>query len=68
MDFYAAHAQTVARCPSRACLATRIPTACGYPDANREYQLEWNTREVVGESWPSYQFSFRHNHDGTTAR
>ena len=61
-----------ARCPSRACPGIRIPAGVSYPDRNREYQLEWNTREVVGESWPSYRFvrtpTARHNHEGTKAR
>ena len=58
------------------------PDSVTYPDRNREYQLEWNTREVVGESWPSYQFSYpttttarqitkarrRRGREGTTSR
>ena len=63
-----------ARCPSRACRAIPYPGGMSYPDRNREYQLEWNTREVAGESWPSYQFSYPdglnnlHNHEGAKAR
>jgi tetratricopeptide (TPR) repeat protein len=68
MDFYAAHAQTVGPLPFKGMPGYPYPAGVAYPDRNREYQLEWNTREVVGESWPSYQFSFRHNHDDTMAR
>ena len=68
MDFYAAHAQTVGPLPFKGMPGYPYPTGLSYPDRNREYQLEWNTREVVGESWPSYQFSFRHNHDDTMTR
>jgi hypothetical protein len=68
MDFYAAHAQTVGPLPFKGMPGYPYPAGISYPDRNREYQLEWNTREVVGESWPSYKFSYVHNHDGTTAR
>jgi tetratricopeptide (TPR) repeat protein len=71
MDFYAAHAQTVGPLPFKGMPGYPYPDSVSYPDRNREYQFEWNTREVVGESWPSYQFSYSrspHNHDGTKAR
>jgi len=68
MDFYGAHSQTVAPLPFKAMPGYPYPARVGYPDANREYQLEWNTREVASEGSPSYRFSYRHNHDGTTAR
>ena len=71
MDFYAAHAQTVGPLPFKGMPGYPYPTGVSYPDRNREYQLEWNTREVVGESWPSYQFSYPsslHNHEGAKAR
>ncbi len=58
MDFYAAHAQTVGPLPFKGMPGYPYPGNVAYPDRNREYQLEWNTREVVGESWPSYQFSY----------
>jgi Tfp pilus assembly protein PilF len=68
MDFYAAHGQTVGPLPFKGMPGYPYPTSVSYPDRNREYQLEWNTREVVGESWPSYRFSFRHNPDDTMTR
>jgi tetratricopeptide (TPR) repeat protein len=58
MDFYAAHAQTVGPLPFKGMPGYPYPAGVSYPDRNREYQLEWNTREVVGESWPSYRFSY----------
>jgi Flp pilus assembly protein TadD len=58
MDFYAAHAQTVAPLPFRAMGTYPYPASTHYPDANREYLLEWNTREVDAEAWPTYRFSF----------
>ncbi len=58
MDFYAAHAQTVAPLPFKGMPGYPYPSAVRYPDGNREYQLEWNTREVVGESWPTYRFDY----------
>jgi len=63
MDFYAAHAQTVGPLPFKGMPGYPYPQGVTYPDRNREYQLEWNTREVVGESWPTYQFDYRHNHE-----
>ena len=74
MDFYAAHAQTVGPLPFKGMPGYPYPDSVSYPDRNREYQLEWNTREVVGESWPSYRFTFgqspadTHNRDGAKAR
>ena len=57
MDFYAAHAQTVAPLPFK-----QMPgypySGVAYPDRLRDYLLEWNTREVAGESWPSYRFVY----------
>jgi len=74
MDFYAAHAQTVGPLPFKGMPGYPYPDNVAYPDRNREYQLEWNTREVAGESWPSYQFSYPdslhnlHNHEGAKTR
>jgi hypothetical protein len=60
MDFYAAHAQTVAPLPFK-----QMPgypySGVAYPDRLRDYQLEWNTREVAGESWPTYRFDYGAN-------
>ena len=58
MDFYAAHAQTVGPLPFKAMPGYPYGSTAAYPDRHREYQLEWNTREVAGESWPSYRFSY----------
>jgi tetratricopeptide (TPR) repeat protein len=58
MDFYAAHAQTVAPLPFKGMPGYPYPAGIQYPDRHREYQFEWNTREVSGEAWPSYRFSF----------
>jgi Tfp pilus assembly protein PilF len=67
MDFYAAHAQTVAPLPFKQMSGYPYPGGTTYPDRHREYLLEWNTREVAGEGWPTYRFSYD-DHDGTTAR
>ena len=58
MDFYAAHAQTVAPLPFKSMPGYPYPADVAYPDRNRDYQLEWNTREVADEGWPSYRFSY----------
>ena len=59
MDFYAAHAQTVGPLPFRA--MGRYPYGEGmrYPAQNHEYLLEWNTRLVDAEGWPSYRLDYR---------
>ena len=67
MDFHAAHAQTVGPLPFKGMPAYPYPSTVRYPDRNREYQLEWNTREVVGESWPTYRFSYDADREGTKA-
>jgi hypothetical protein len=59
MDFYAAHAQTVAPLPFRDMRTYPYPSTMRYPDRNRDYLLEWNTREVGAEGWPSYRFDFK---------
>jgi len=59
MDFYAAHAQTVTPLPFRAMGTYPYPETIRYPEGNREYLLEWNTREVGAEAWPSYRFAFK---------
>jgi hypothetical protein len=59
MDFYAAHAQTVAPLPFRAMRTYPYPATARYPDGNSDYLLEWNTREVATEGWPTYRFEFR---------
>jgi hypothetical protein len=58
MDFYAAHAQTVAPLPFKQMPGYPYPDGLAYPDRHRDYQLEWNTREVAGESWPTYRFDY----------
>ena len=58
MDFWGAFAQTVAPLPFRAMPSYPYPSATAYPDRNREYQLEWNTREVTGEAPASYRFDY----------
>lgn len=58
MDFYAAHAQTVAPLPFKGMPGYPYPDDVSYPDAHREYLLEWNTREVSAEAWPTYRFKF----------
>ena len=65
MDFYASHAQTVAPLPFKGMPGYPYPAPVAYPDRHREYLLDWNTREVSGESWPSYRFRWRT--DGTPA-
>ena len=59
MDFYASHAQTVAPLPFKDMPGYPYPAPVAYPDRHRDYLLDWNTREVIGESWPSYQFRWR---------
>jgi tetratricopeptide (TPR) repeat protein len=63
MDFYAAHAQTVAPLPFKRMPGYPYPDGAAYPDRLRNYLLEWNTREVAGEGWPTYRFDY-----GTRAR
>jgi Tfp pilus assembly protein PilF len=58
MDFYAAHAQTVAPLPFKQMTGYPYPAATPYPDRHRDYLLEWNTREVAGEGWPTYRFRY----------
>ncbi|HZA37152.1 MAG TPA: CRTAC1 family protein, partial [Vicinamibacterales bacterium] len=59
MDFYAAHAQTVSPLPFREMRTYPYPASKRYPERNRDYLLEWNTREVGAEGWPTYRFDFR---------
>lgn len=59
MDFYAAHAQTVAPLPFKGMPGYPYPDAVRYPDRHLEYLLEWNTREVAAEGWPSYRFDHK---------
>jgi Tfp pilus assembly protein PilF len=59
MDFYAAHAQTVTPLPFAAMGSYPYPDTVSYPERNHEYLLEWNTREVRRESWPSYRLEYR---------
>jgi hypothetical protein len=58
MDFYAAHAQTVSPLPFREMRTYPYPATKRYPERNRDYLLEWNTREVGAEGWPTYRFDF----------
>jgi hypothetical protein len=55
MDFYAAHAQTVTPLPFAAMSRYPYPAGVTYPARNHDYLLEWNTRHVEVESWPSYR-------------
>jgi Flp pilus assembly protein TadD len=59
MDFYGAYAQTVAPLPFGAMKTYPYASDLRYPRANSEYLLEWNTREVSSEAWPSYRLEFR---------
>jgi Tfp pilus assembly protein PilF len=59
MDFYAAHAQTVTPLPFRDMRTYPYPATTRYPEGNRDYLLDWNTREVGTEGWPTYRFDFR---------
>ena len=58
MDFWGAFAQTVTPLPFRAMPSYPYPATTAYPDGNREYQLEWNTREIGDESPASYRFQY----------
>jgi tetratricopeptide (TPR) repeat protein len=58
MDFYGAYSQTVAPLPFRGMPNYPYPASMSYPDAHRDYQLEWNTREVSDENTASYRFDF----------
>jgi FG-GAP-like repeat/ASPIC and UnbV len=58
MDFYGAFSQTVAPLPFRQMPGYPYPSTVAYPDAHREYQLEWNTREVSDENAASYRFDY----------
>jgi Tfp pilus assembly protein PilF len=64
MDFYAAHAQTVAPLPFKQMGGYPYGAGAAFPDRHRDYLLEWNTREVTGEGWPSYRFDYG-GHGGT---
>jgi hypothetical protein len=59
MDFWGAFAQTVTPLPFKAMSSYPYPSATAYPDQNREYQLEWNTREVTDEAQASYRFDYK---------
>jgi hypothetical protein len=59
MDFYAAHAQSVAPLPFSDMGRYPYPANVRYPAKNHEYLLEWNTRIVDSESWPSYRLEYR---------
>jgi tetratricopeptide (TPR) repeat protein len=55
MDFYAAHAQTVTPLPFAAMGSYPYPSDTQYPQRNQSYLLDWNTRQVESEAWPSYK-------------
>jgi tetratricopeptide (TPR) repeat protein len=55
MDFYGAYAQTVTPLPFAAMKTYPYAASRSYPSVNDNYLLEWNTREVATESWPSYR-------------
>jgi hypothetical protein len=58
MDFYGAFSQTVTPLPFRRMPGYPYPASVSYPDVNRQYQLEWNTREISDESAASYRFDY----------
>jgi hypothetical protein len=58
MDFYAAFAQTVTPLPFSTMGTYPYPATTHYPDALADYLLDWNTREVATESWPSYRTDY----------
>jgi len=55
MDFYGAYAQTVTPLPFAGMKTYPYAASRSYPAANDSYLLEWNTREVSTEAWPSYR-------------
>jgi hypothetical protein len=59
MDFYAAHGQTVTPLPFRDMGTYPYGPTVRYPEQHDEYLLEWNTRLVNAESWPSYRTEYR---------
>ena len=58
MDFYGAYAQTVTPLPFSTMGSYPYAASRRYPDALSDYLLEWNTREVSNESWPSYRAEY----------
>jgi Tfp pilus assembly protein PilF len=60
MDFYAAHANTVAPLPFHAMGAYPYGPGTAYPldDAHLRYLLQYNTRQVSGQELKSYRFQF----------
>jgi len=58
MDFYGAYAQTVTPLPFSTMGSYPYPATKQYPDSLADYLLEWNTREVGNESWPSYRAEY----------
>jgi hypothetical protein len=58
MDFYGAYAQTVTPLPFSTMGSYPYPATTRYPDALSDYLLEWNTRDVSNESWPSYRAQY----------
>jgi hypothetical protein len=59
MDFYGSYAQTVAPLPFAAMKTYPYGSDVHYPRANSDYLLDWNTREVSSEAWPSYRLEFQ---------
>lgn len=60
MDFYAAHAQTVTPLPFGTMHTYPYAETMRYPERNHDYLLEWNTREVRKENWPTYRAEYGH--------
>ena len=58
MDFYAAYAQTVTPLPFSAMGQYPYPAGVKYPARHVDYLLEWNTRLVENESWPSFRLDY----------
>jgi tetratricopeptide (TPR) repeat protein len=59
MDFYGAYAQTVTPLPFSTMGTYPYLAPARYPEALAGYLLEWNTREVGNESWPTYRAEYR---------
>jgi len=59
MDFYAAHGQTVTPLPFSGMDGYPYPEDVSYPARLDDYLLEWNTRLVTTEGWPTYRADYR---------
>jgi hypothetical protein len=61
MDFYAEYGGTVAPMPFHTLIPYPYRTGIAYPEDARHvrYQLEYNTRPVVGPAGNTYRFQYR---------